>query len=243
MPRRHPCALLLLPTLLGIGSVTGCSMTSGLRTAERPEARTVASVGDRPLPPVSGVPGASVAASEVAPQPRLSPRSRVSGRVYDDNGKPVANAIVRPASGGSAGGRLIEATTDRSGGFTLHGLRPGTRYTLIAEYNSADGLKTGRVDVRSSDSSVEISLGLPKEDSSISGGDGSRARSVSNREELPEPDSEPRAKAPAKPAKINLEDIPTTEELEAKQGGNQEETSATRPARSASSAPATSWRS
>ena len=51
--------------------------------------------------------------------------SRISGRVFDEEGRAVPNARVRLGVGGSAGGRVNFATTDRSGAFTLHGLRPG----------------------------------------------------------------------------------------------------------------------
>ena len=159
MPRRHPCACaLLLPTLLGLGSFAGCSMTSGARTAERPKFRTIASLGDRPLPPVTGEPGSSVVTGEIGPDPKRNPRAQISGRVVDDRGRPVANAVVRPAEGGLTGGRVAEAITDRAGGFTLHGLRPGNRYTLIAESDAKDGRKIGRVDVASAETGVEESL-------------------------------------------------------------------------------------
>ena len=50
------------------------------------------------------------------------------------------NAKVRLAVGSAAGGKVVSATTDRSGAFTLHGLRPGSSYTVIAEYQGDDGI-------------------------------------------------------------------------------------------------------
>ena len=73
---------------------------------------------------------------------------RISGRVLNSDGEPVANARVRLAPGNVPGGKVIRATTDRSGGFTLHGLRPGRTYTVIAEWDDRQqGLLTGRAEV------------------------------------------------------------------------------------------------
>jgi thiol-disulfide isomerase/thioredoxin len=122
--------------------------------------RTVASIGDRPLPVVTGEPGASVAADRAPPE-RHSHRDsegEISGRVVDDQGEPVAGAEVRLAVNSAPGGRLLRTTTDRAGGFTLRGLRPGTSYTVIAEWEEADGVLTGRSNAEAPDDSVEIAL-------------------------------------------------------------------------------------
>src|SRR5208337_1651350 len=48
--------------------------------------------------------------------------------------------------------------TDRSGAFTLRGLRPGSSYTVIAEYEGENGLMTGRVEAEAPDTDVRIGL-------------------------------------------------------------------------------------
>jgi thiol-disulfide isomerase/thioredoxin len=78
--------------------------------------------------------------------------------VYDDRGKPVPNAKVRLAVGSAAGGKVVLATTDRSGAFTLHGLRPGSSYTLIAEYEDEDGMISGRAQAKAPQAGVRIAL-------------------------------------------------------------------------------------
>ena len=50
----------------------------------------------------------------------------------------MPDARVRLAVGGEAGGKAVTATTDRSGAFTLRGLRPGSSYTVIAEYQAQE---------------------------------------------------------------------------------------------------------
>ena len=95
-------------------TLAGCSQTAGFRAKQPSNVKTVASLGDKPLPIVSGEPGASLRAdTEELDLP--SPRgSRISGRVYDERGRPVPDAKVRLAVGGAAGGRVVRATTDRS---------------------------------------------------------------------------------------------------------------------------------
>ena len=68
------------------------------------------------------------------PEPMITTpsRGRISGRVYDERGKPVPGAKVRLAVGGESGGKAVSAVTDRSGAFTLRGVRPGSSYTVIA---------------------------------------------------------------------------------------------------------------
>ena len=110
-----------------VAIVAGCSQTGSLRSSSPSDLKTSASVGDKPLPIVAGEPGASL---RVEPEDidRPAPSgARISGRVYDERGKPVPGVKVRLAVGGAAGGKAIAATTDRSGAFTLHGLRPALR--------------------------------------------------------------------------------------------------------------------
>jgi thiol-disulfide isomerase/thioredoxin len=120
--------------------------------------KTVASLGDKPLPIVSGEPGASLRAETEEPDLPPARGSRISGRVYDDRGHPVPNARVRLAVGGTPGGHVVRATTDRSGAFTLRGLQSGASYTLIAEYPGETGTLTGRVQAKASETDVRIRL-------------------------------------------------------------------------------------
>jgi protocatechuate 3,4-dioxygenase beta subunit len=116
-------SLLILPLC-----VAGCASTSATRSGGTPKIRTVASVGDKTLPIVSGTPGATVTAEKSTPELRIGRNGLVSGRVVDSEGRPVPNARVRLAVGGALGGRMHRATTDRSGAFTLRGLRPRANY-------------------------------------------------------------------------------------------------------------------
>ena len=58
----------------------------------------------------------------------------------------------------SPGGKVVYATTDRSGAFTLRGLRPGSSYAVIAEYQGDDGMMTGRAQAKAPQADVRISL-------------------------------------------------------------------------------------
>jgi thiol-disulfide isomerase/thioredoxin len=118
----------------------------------------VASVGDKPLPIRSGTFDSSVRAQD--PEPLVTPpsRGRISGRVYDERGKPVPDARVRLAVSGEAGGKAVSAVSDASGAFTLRGVRPGSSYTVIAEYEGPDGLLTGRVETEAPDTNVRIAM-------------------------------------------------------------------------------------
>ena len=136
----------------------GCSQTGGVRPTPPSNMRTVASVGDKPLPSVSGEPGSSSRADSDDLDLPPSSGSRISGRVYDERGKPVANAKVRLAVTSTPGGKAVYATTDRSGAFTLRGLHPGTSYAVIAEYQGDDGIKSGRVQAKAPQVGVRISL-------------------------------------------------------------------------------------
>ena len=71
----------------------------------------------------------------------------------------MPDARVRLAVGGEAGGKAVTATTDRSGAFTLRGLRPGSSYSLIAEYQAENGsIATGRVETEAPSANVRIGL-------------------------------------------------------------------------------------
>src|SRR4051812_32093567 len=139
-------------------SMCGCSQTSHLRPAPGDNLKTIASVGDKPLPVRSGPSDSSVRAEVVEADLPPPGRGRISGRVYDDRGKAVSGAHVRLAVGGESGGKAVYANTDPSGAFTLRGLRPGSSYTLIAEYQSRNGLLTGRAQAKAPNTSVKIGL-------------------------------------------------------------------------------------
>lgn len=63
---------------------------------------------------------------------RLEAGSRVSGRVVDEGGSPVAGAVIGTSrTGGHLGFGRSDVTSDDSGAFELEGLEPGT-YTLTA---------------------------------------------------------------------------------------------------------------
>jgi hypothetical protein len=148
--------------LLGVGccGFVGCSQTGWLRPNGPDGIKTVASVNDRPVSSVAGEPGSGTSRREeidnLDPPPAAG--SRISGRVFDQDGRAVPNAKVRLGVGGSVGGRVNFATTDRSGAFTLHGLRPGRSYILIAEYQGDDGMMSGRIQSRAPGSGVRIEL-------------------------------------------------------------------------------------
>src|SRR4051794_33121899 len=118
--------------LLGLTSCAfvGCSAQAwGVRSSSPTKTRTVASVGDKPLPIVDGEPGL-LARGETQEVDRPVPTgSRISGRVFDGRGKAVPHAKVRLVVDGAPGGKAKFVTTDRSGAFTLSGLRSGSSYT------------------------------------------------------------------------------------------------------------------
>src|SRR5271165_2788400 len=155
-PMRTPSlyrSLLILPLCM-----SGCSQNWTVRKPPGDDVKTVASVGDNSLPIRSGTPDSSVRAQDTEPIPPTPSRGRISGRVYDERGKPVPGAKVRLAVGGESGGKAVSAETDRSGAFTLRGVRPGSSYTVIAEYQGENGLMTGRVEAEAPDTDVRIGL-------------------------------------------------------------------------------------
>ena len=175
--RRLPI-LWLLPILLA-----GCSSTLGSKFGGTPQSRSIAVVGERPLPASTGEPGGKVVAEDEEPEPRRNPKTRISGRVFDEVGDPVAGATVRLADGGVKGGKEIRGTTDRSGGFTLNGLRPGSNYVLIAEGEDENGPILGRIEAKTAETGVEISLVSESKATTRRSARPARAKPVSNRED------------------------------------------------------------
>jgi thiol-disulfide isomerase/thioredoxin len=159
--RRSICGLLSLS--LVVCGLSGCSQTGGFWPAANAnnDVKTVASVGDKPLSIRSGESGSSlrVEADEPStPTPVGAGGTKITGRVFDETNQPVANARVRLVDGSAAGGRAMNATTDKSGAFTLHGLRRGSAYTVIAEYQDQDGFLSGHTEARAPETNVKISL-------------------------------------------------------------------------------------
>ena len=203
--------------LLVVGAgLAGCTQTGGLRAVTPSDVKTTASVGDKPLPTIAGLPGDENRTGDALPEtPRIS-SARISGRVYDDQGEPVRNAVVRLAMTGAAGGRAIHATTDPSGAFTLRGVRPGASCTVLAEYQGEQGMMTGRADAEAAETGVQIHLHSrdvavgPEGKGVAAAPERSRVRSVARAEDreaeesedLPEPEAprpSPRQSARVKP--------------------------------------------
>ncbi|WP_406699719.1 redoxin domain-containing protein [Singulisphaera sp. Ch08] len=147
---RISASLLLLPLLC----LAGCASTTGVPS----KAKTVASVGDKTFPVVTGEPGASVVADVETPQPSVRSKGRISGRVVDETGEPLPDVRVRLAVGNAPGGQVISATTDRTGAFTLNGVRAGSAHTVIAEWEDDQEYLTGRSVVNAPDTDVRITL-------------------------------------------------------------------------------------
>ncbi len=191
---RTTTLILILPGLL-----TGCASTSGVA----PRIRTVASVGDKPLPVVTGTPGSSVRAEVATPDRPRRTDGRISGRVVDDKGEPMPNVRVRLAVENTSAGKIITAKTDHTGAFTLRGVRPGKNYTVIAEDEEA-GL-SGRVEAEAPDTDVRISLVAAGTEAATPTRTSRKAHvnMASDREPIDETEEEPSSSKP----KVNLEDI------------------------------------
>ena len=213
--------LWLLPILLA-----GCSSTVGSRLGgTTPQSSTIAVVGDHPLPASTGEPGSRVAADSEEPEPRRNPATRISGRVVDEAGDPVAGATVRLADGGTVGGKEIVGRTDRSGAFTLNGLRPGSSYELIAESDDEHGPIVGRIEATTAQTGLKIALSSEdRKPTSRRSARPAKSRPISNREDLGE------APGSGESSRINREDIATpAEEADAIDQGPPEPTRAGRP--------------
>ncbi|HEV3122349.1 MAG TPA: carboxypeptidase regulatory-like domain-containing protein, partial [Isosphaeraceae bacterium] len=204
---RLPLRLLWIPSI-----ALGCNGVMPHRASVAPEVNTIAWVGDKPMPVVSGVPGDSVASSTAEPSRPDDKNSRISGRVYDVRGNPVPNARVRLAIRGESGGRIVRATTDQSGAFTLHGLRPGSSYTLIAETDDRDGLLTGRAQAPVPSTQVKIKLS-DLQDAPAARLPGSIS-TVGRTSDESGSENDPPAASP-RPRRINSEDLPPAPEAEA----------------------------
>lgn len=176
----------VVPGLLAI--LVGCV---GVRRTE-PKIRTITMVGDKASPVVAGTPDDSVVARADSPPSRTDDEGRVSGRVIDREGRGVADAEVRLAINGRAGGRTVRVTTDEAGGFTLHGLLPGETYRLVAERQDDEGLQTGTAVVEAPERLVRIRL-RPTDVDAVAAESDRRVDRVSNQVRLEDdPTGEPR---------------------------------------------------
>ena len=189
----------LLPILL-----VGCTSTTGSQFGGTAQSKSIAVVGEQTLPATTGEPGGKVTAESEPTEPRRNPRTRISGRVVDEMGEPIAGATVRLADSGSRGGKEILGTSDRSGAFTLNGLRAGSTYVLIAEVEDEEGPLIGRIEARTAETGVEIGLSPESGKGKVSrrSARSAQARPVSSREESGGvPDEADR------PTRINREDV------------------------------------
>jgi thiol-disulfide isomerase/thioredoxin len=213
---RRPLAFPALGLLIFPVALAGCASMQNLHSGVSPKIRTVASVGDKPVSVTTGEPGQTITAESDLPDRRQAKsEGRISGRVVDEQGEPVPFARVRLAVGGTPGGKVIRATTDRSGGFTLRGLRPGSSYTVIAEWEDGAALLTGRSDVQAPDTDVRISL-APSVARTAQGA--RRVDPISTREDE-EPVDEGRVlaeEAPAsRPGQLDVKELPPAREADA----------------------------
>ena len=148
--------ILVVSSSVGVG----CSSTSRSRFRAAEGARSVASIGDRPLTTTVGSPGSQVVSDLPGPEPFRDPKARISGRVVDAQGRAISGAVVRLADGMSKAGRDVQTVTDGSGGFTLGNLRPGSSYQLVAEADFGDQTSPllGRAEADTAEHGVQIRL-------------------------------------------------------------------------------------
>lgn len=142
---------LVLAWALGAGA--GCQANRRVILGQQEPPRTIAMVGDRPVSASSGTPGSSRSSD----QARVADggRAEVSGRVYDDSDRPVANARVRVVASDNPRDSYTVAT-DRRGVFSLTNLRSDVEYTIQAE--SPDGGALGRARVRTPEYHAQVLL-------------------------------------------------------------------------------------
>ena len=198
-------------------ALTGCASMSGGRMSMPGRSRTIASANGTALPTETGPPGKSVTAELEAPEPRDRAAGRISGRVVDEDGQPVASVEVRLADGGSRSGRVIRDVTDASGGFTLSGLREGEAYTVIAEADDGERTLVGRSRAEAPNSLVKIRLRDPEtaraEPDRVVGRASTtrepRDEVAEDEEALPEPNTKS-----SRASRVNLADLPPAEPAE-----------------------------
>ena len=176
---RNSAGLWLLVITSAVG--VGCSSTSRSRFRVAEGSRSVASIGDRTLSTSVGASGSQVLADLPNPEPYRDPKARISGRVVDSQGRAISGATVRLADGMSKAGRDVQTITDRSGGFTLGNLRPGSSYQLVAEADFGDNTTPlfGRAEADTAEHGVQIRLADGTENAGSPEDTGARSRSPS----------------------------------------------------------------
>ncbi len=208
LPSRAAC-------LLALG-LAGCSSMAGRPPGMTSRLRTFASSGERPLLADAGSPSSATGSELAGLEPRTPADGRISGRVVDERGEPVAGIEVRLADGGSRGGRDLKDVTDDSGAFTLKGLRPGASYQLVAEEDGQEGA-VGRASAKAPNGQVKIRLvrddpgSTEARAATASEEPASRVQRASGRaatDETQEP-------TPRRRSRVNEEDLPPAEEAEA----------------------------
>ena len=150
-----------LPAIALVFALAGCSQLPIGRPTIPPKTVTVATIGDKPLPPVSGTPDAEIRAAvpESEADSPVDARGRLAGRVLDESGKPLPGAEVRLALDGAKSGTDRRTATDAAGRFAFNDLRRGGSYTLIAETpDEHGGYIEGRTRVSAPDTGVKITL-------------------------------------------------------------------------------------
>lgn len=210
---RTSTRLLLLPLLC----LAGCASTSGVSS----KMQTVASVGDKKYPVVTGEPGSSIVADVTPTEPSVRSKGRISGRVVDETGEPLPNVRVRLAVGNTPGGQLIRATTDRTGAFTLNGVRAGSAHTVIAEWEDGVEYLTGRSVVDAPDTNVRITLAPSGTESKTANAPirPNRISPISDKSSTMDEDEEDEAvvdapRLSARKSRVNEEDLPPAREAE-----------------------------
>lgn len=200
----------------------GCTQTGGSRWNAPGGLHTDVSVGDKPVRVVSGEPGSSRQASVEPPDASDRAGARISGRVYDEEGRPAAGVRVRLAIAGEPGGKVRATTTDRSGAFTIHDLHQGMSYTLIAEQRDADVILSGRARADAPRTGVRITLSPPGEEQSAGAIRPARPR-VEPISRVEDEASDEADRIGGRETPLNDEDLPPAAEAQAarrEQGGD-----------------------
>ena len=176
-------------------------MMAGCTGLNRPDfgLRTTPSLGDRPLAVVNGRPGEDRiirTETEASGTVATTDTRRISGRVIDHRGQPVAGATVRLADGALSGGQVSDVTTDEAGGFTIRGLRSSTPYTMIASLDLGGESRVGRARFLSGETQARILLepeSSTASDSARPGGVAPARPAVASREAAASPVQSPAA--------------------------------------------------
>ena len=207
--RLIPFLLVVLPACLA-----GCSSTPG---GDASKMRTVATVGDKPLPVVTGEPGSRGRPTEaVGPPPGDRRAGSRAGSSMSRASRSRSGSAWRPARrrAGRSSGRPPTARADSRSA----GSGPGSSYTVIAEWEDGQGLLTGRSTVQAPDTDVRISLApedteprprpmrTPRDESTRS-----RARPVRPEDFLPDPPADrsgQRGRSATRPGGRGLADVP-----------------------------------